>query len=107
MTKLGTPIGAGPNGAIVVVGLARVGAPPGSNWAPPSPSSASGWSPPPVALGAAYRAVALAAAARVAEAFVVGDAAADVGFRFRFERFAAVEFFVVLLAGFGGRSGRP
>ena len=25
MTKLGTPIGAGPKGAIVVVGLARVG----------------------------------------------------------------------------------
>ena len=28
MTKLGTPIGAGPKGAIVVVGLAAVGAPP-------------------------------------------------------------------------------
>jgi len=53
MTKLGTPIGAGPKGAIVVVGLARVGAPPTSNWAPPSPSSPSGWVPPPVALGAA------------------------------------------------------
>jgi len=52
MTKLGTPIGAGPNGAIVVVGLARVGAPPGSNWAPPSLPSPSGWSPPPVAPGA-------------------------------------------------------
>ena len=52
MTKLGTPIGAGPKGAIVVVGLARVGAPPSSNWAPPSPASASGWVPPPVALGA-------------------------------------------------------
>ena len=38
MTKLGTPIGAGPKGAIVVVGLARVGAPPAANWAPPSPS---------------------------------------------------------------------
>ncbi len=50
--KLGTPIGAGPKGAIVVVGLPRVGAPPASNWAPPSPSSPSGWSPPPVALGA-------------------------------------------------------
>ena len=32
MTKLGTPIGAGPKGAIVVVGLARVGAPPEPNW---------------------------------------------------------------------------
>ena len=28
MTKLGTPIGAGPKGAIVVVGLAAVGVPP-------------------------------------------------------------------------------
>ena len=28
MTKLGTPIGAGPKGAIVVVGLAVVGVPP-------------------------------------------------------------------------------
>ena len=28
MTKLGTPIGAGPKGAIVVVGLAAVGEPP-------------------------------------------------------------------------------
>ena len=31
MTKLGTPIGAGPKGAIVVVGLAAVGAPPAEN----------------------------------------------------------------------------
>ena len=52
MTKLGTPIGAGPKGAIIVVGLPRVGAPPGSNWAPPSLPSPSGWVPPPVALGA-------------------------------------------------------
>ena len=36
MTKLGTPIGAGPKGAIVVVGLAAVGAPPAANWEPPS-----------------------------------------------------------------------
>ena len=52
MTKLGTPIGAGPKGAIVVVGLAAVGEPPAPNWEPPSPPSARGWSPPPVALGA-------------------------------------------------------
>ena len=50
--KLGTPIGAGPKGAIVVVGLAAVGEPPEPNWEPPSAPSARGWSPPPVALGA-------------------------------------------------------
>ncbi len=36
MTKLGTPIGAGPKGAIVVVGLAGVGVPPAAYWEPPS-----------------------------------------------------------------------
>ena len=50
--KFGTPIGAGPKGAIVVVGLPRVGAPPLPNWAPPSPSPPSAWSPPPFAPGA-------------------------------------------------------
>ena len=50
--KLGTPIGAGPNGAIVIVGLPSVGVPPEEKAEPPSPSPASGWSPPPVALGA-------------------------------------------------------
>src|SRR5690349_2613366 len=35
MTKLGTPIGAGPKGAIVVVGLASVGAPLLEYWEPP------------------------------------------------------------------------
>ena len=78
MTKLGTPIGAGPKGAIVVVGLAVVGAPPAANWEPPSLPSASGWSPPPVALGGLDAAAVAAAAARVAEALVVGDAAAAV-----------------------------
>ena len=58
MTKLGTPIGAGPKGAIVVVGLAAVGAPPASNCEPPSPLLVGrGWSPPPVALGALTRRV--------------------------------------------------
>src|SRR3954451_11638130 len=54
MTKLGTPIGAGPKGAIVVVGLAIVGAPPAVNWAPPfEPSGLGrGWLPPPLAPGA-------------------------------------------------------
>src|SRR6187200_2471253 len=52
MTKLGTPIGAGPKGAIVVVGLATVGAPPSSYGEPPSGPSGAGWSPPPLALGA-------------------------------------------------------
>ena len=37
MTKLGTPIGAGPKGANVVVGLAGVGVPPAEYWEPPSP----------------------------------------------------------------------
>jgi hypothetical protein len=45
MTKLGTPIGAGPKGAIVVLGLAPVGAPPVANWEPPSVPSAGGWTP--------------------------------------------------------------
>ena len=96
MTKLGTPIGAGPNGAIVVVGLARVGAPPGSNWRAAVAVFVE-------RLGAAAgrarrgdRAVVLAAAAGVAEAFVVGDAAADVGGRFLFERFAPFEFLVIV-----------
>src|ERR1700743_2027767 len=99
MTKLGTPIGAGPKGAIVVVGLARVGAPPGSNWAPPSLPSASGWGAAPGAVGggaapsppSARRlgapagrargrgaAAVLAAAAFLTERFAVGDAAAHV-----------------------------
>src|SRR5690349_9096348 len=52
MTKLGTPIGAGPKGAKVVVGLVAVGEPPSSYWAPPSGPSASGWSPPPLTPGA-------------------------------------------------------
>src|ERR1700712_3347316 len=52
MTKFGTPIGGGPKGAIVVVGFSRFGAPPSSNWAPPSPFSGSGCVPPPVAVGA-------------------------------------------------------
>src|SRR6476659_6001523 len=52
MTKLGTPIGAGPKGAIVVVGLAVVGVPPLEYCEPPSPPSGAGWSPPPFALGA-------------------------------------------------------
>jgi hypothetical protein len=42
MTKLGTPIGAGPKGAIVVVGLPVVGAPPAENYKPPSAPPASG-----------------------------------------------------------------
>src|SRR6476646_2442684 len=50
MTKLGTPIGAGPKGAIVVVGLPAVGAPPAEYCEPPSPASGAGWSPPPLAL---------------------------------------------------------
>src|SRR5215203_6298091 len=52
MTKLGTPIGAGPKGAIVVVGLIVVGAPPSAYCEPPSVPSGSGWSPPPLAPGA-------------------------------------------------------
>src|SRR5690242_13913184 len=52
MTKLGTPIGAGPKGAIVVVGLAVVGEPPSEYCEPPSPPSGAAWSPPPLALGA-------------------------------------------------------
>src|SRR6478672_8820148 len=52
MTKLGTPIGAGPKGAIVVVGLAAVGVPPASYWEPPSGPLGRGWSPPPLAPGA-------------------------------------------------------
>src|SRR6476659_764302 len=52
MTKLGTPIGAGPKGAIVVVGIAIVGVPPAEYWEPPSEPSGAGWSPPPLALGA-------------------------------------------------------
>ena len=51
MTKLGTPIGAGPKGAIVVVGLALVGEPPCPNCEPPSGPFSAGWSPA-VALGA-------------------------------------------------------
>src|SRR6185369_10914824 len=47
MTKLGTPIGAGPNIAKVVVGLAAVGVPPWSKAAlPPSPPFAAGCTPP-------------------------------------------------------------
>src|ERR1700709_2446112 len=65
MTKLGTPIGAGPKGAIVVVGLARVGAPPEPNWAPP-PGGGGGGHPPRGG----------APAAGVAETLVVGDAVA-------------------------------
>ncbi len=72
MTKLGTPIGAGPKGAIVVVGLAMVGEPPEPNWEPPSPPSAKGWSPPPVALGAFDAAGRATAAAGVAEVFDCG-----------------------------------
>ena len=51
MTKLGTPIGAGPKGAIVVLLLAPVGAPPALNCEPPSVLCLGGWSPA-VALGA-------------------------------------------------------
>src|SRR5215218_1654289 len=63
MTKLGTPIGAGPKGAIVVVGLATVGAPPGLYAAPPSGPFGAGWSPPPLALGAVTAPVLLPPAA--------------------------------------------
>src|SRR3954451_15983276 len=52
MTKFGTPIGAGPKGAIVVVGLPSVGLPPAVKPEPPSLGPPSGWGPPPVALGA-------------------------------------------------------
>src|SRR5262249_49148051 len=46
MTKLGTPIGAGPNPAKVVVGFAAVGAPPWLKAAlPPSPIGCAGWTP--------------------------------------------------------------
>src|SRR6476619_1106824 len=68
MTKLGTPIGAGPKGAIVVVGLAVVGVPPAEYCEPPSPPPGAAWSPPPFALGAVA-----AAAAGVLEAFVAVD----------------------------------
>ena len=52
MTKLGTPIGAGPKVAIVASGLAPVGAPPWPNCEPPSPPSLGGCTPA-VAAGAA------------------------------------------------------
>jgi len=42
MTKLGTPIGAGPKGAIVVVGFVVVGVPPGAKSEPPLGPFASG-----------------------------------------------------------------
>ena len=51
--KLGTPIGAGPKGAIVIVGLAEGrGAAGVERGRRRRRRSASGWSPPPVALGA-------------------------------------------------------
>src|SRR5262245_11600226 len=46
MTKLGTPIGAGPNIAKVVVGFAAVGEPPSSNAALPPLPAFAGWTPP-------------------------------------------------------------
>ncbi len=92
MTKLGTPIGAGPKGAIVVVGLARVGAPPSLNGEPPFAFvflqrlvAAAGRA------RRLHRAAARAAAAGVAEAFVVGDAAADFGLVAAADRFAVLE----------------
>ena len=45
MRKLGTPIGAGPNSAIVASGLAAVGAPPGPKAEPPFGPSFGGWVP--------------------------------------------------------------
>ena len=73
MTKFGTPIGAGPKGAIVVVGLAVVGVPPAAYCEPPSAPSGSGLVAAAVGAGRGDRAVA-AAAAGVAEAVVAGDA---------------------------------
>src|SRR5215475_7142958 len=52
MTKSGTPIGLGPNGAIVVVGLAWVGTPPLVYCEPPLPPTWVCSCTPSVALGA-------------------------------------------------------
>src|SRR6187549_3301474 len=58
MTMLGTPIGAGPKGAIVALELAPVGVPPSLNRSPPSPwlagsspAVAGGATMPPAATG--------------------------------------------------------
>ena len=46
MTKLGTPIGAGPNGAMVTVGFSPVGEPPLPKAEPPlTPVVLWGWTP--------------------------------------------------------------
>ncbi len=81
MTKLGTPIGAGPKGAIVVVGLASVGVPPLQYCEPPLSVVVCSCTPP-VALGAVTPAAGIAApaAADVADALVavrIGVAAVD------------------------------